>query len=124
MGGSALTEMAGALKAGTATPDEAKKAGEAALANLQKKGDDLVGKAGTWSIISIVIRVAGLLCLVAGILFLVNKAKVFGIIAPAVGIVAEILLFVTMAFNIVGLIRILVYAFGAFAATKIGEQKA
>ena len=99
--------------------DDLKKISEAAGKDLQK---GIAASASYIGVASIIIRVGGLLCIVAGILFFVNKAKVFGFIAPAVGIVGEILLFVFLAFNIFGLVKILIYAFGAIAATKVGEQ--
>jgi hypothetical protein len=115
---------AGSAASKNLTADDIKKAGEAARADLEKTGAGLKAAVGNIAWISIVIRIAGLLCLVAGILFFVNKAKMFGFLAPAVGIIAEILLFVMMAFTIVGLVKILIYAFGLIAATKVGEQKA
>jgi len=121
--GTAGLEAAGALGGKATTPEEAKKllAGAAAqLADAEK----LAKSANTIGNISLVIRLAGLLCIVAGILFFVNKGKIFGFIAPGVGILAEIALIAVMAFTTMGLVKILVYAFGIFAATKIGEQKA
>jgi hypothetical protein len=87
-----------------------------------------VGKAGAtvkaMFIPGIVILVAGILCIIAGIMFFVNKAKILGFLAPGVGIIGEILFIVMVGFGIGAIIKIVLYAFGAFAATKIGEQKA
>jgi hypothetical protein len=118
--GSALGEARSALQNKNASEADLKKVGEGQLKDLEK----MAGRAGSIGVASIVIRVGGLLCLIAGILLLVNKAKVFGIIAPCVGIVGEILLFVMLAFNVFGLVKILIYAFGAFAATKVGARGA
>lgn len=69
-----------------------------------------------------VILVGGIMAIVAGILFFVNKAKVFGFVAPGVGILGEVLFFALVGFNTVGLIKILLLGFCGFAATKIGED--
>ncbi len=119
--GSALSGVGSALQNKNVTADDIKKAAErAGGANLEK----MAKAASSLTYVSILIRVAGLLCLVAGILFFVNKAKIFGFIAPAVGIIAEIALMAMMAFTIVGVVKILIYAFGLIAATKVGQPSA
>jgi hypothetical protein len=42
--------------------------------------------------------------------------------APGIGILGEILFFALVAFNIPGLIKLLIYGFGIFAATKVGTE--
>ncbi len=116
--GSALSGVGSALQNKNASADDLKRAAEqTGGANLEK----MAKSAASLTYVSILIRVAGLLCLVAGILFFVNKARIFGFIAPGVGIVAEIALMVMMAFTAVGLVKLLVYAFGAIAATRVGQ---
>jgi hypothetical protein len=79
--------------------------------------------AGTGLMVSgVVILLGGLLSLVAGILMLTNKAKIFDLVAPGVGIIGEILFFAMVAFNIAGVIKILILAFCAIAATKVGAE--
>jgi len=118
--GSALGSMGATLRNKNATAEDIKRAAESAGgANLEK----IAKSAASLGWISIMIRVAGLMCLVAGILFFVNKAKIFGFIAPGFGIIAEILLFVMMSFTIIGLVKILIYGFGALAATKVGAAQ-
>lgn len=118
--GSAIGDAATALQNKNVKPEDLKNVGSEQIKDLEKMSQS----AGSIGIASIIIRLGGLLCIVAGILFFVNKAKIFGMIAPCVGIVGEILLFVMLAFNIFGLVKILIYAFGAIAATKIGAQNA
>jgi hypothetical protein len=116
----AAAEMSAKLAAetGAKMDPEAKKALEEAQA---KAGS--MGSMGSGVLISgIVILVGGILCIVAGIMFFVNKGKAFGFLAPGVGIIGEIMFFVLVAFNIIGLIKILILAFTAFAATKIGSE--
>jgi hypothetical protein len=113
----AAAEMSAKLatEAGAKMDDEAKKA----LADAQAKA----GSLGSGVLISgIVILVGGILCIIAGIMFFVNKGKAFGFLAPGVGIIGEIIFFVLVAFNIIGLIKILILAFTAFAATKVGAE--
>lgn len=113
---------------------------EGASADLQQElkvsgvrttgGDKTISKAmgkaentGTGLLVSgVVILLGGLLSLVAGILMLLNKAKLFGFIAPGVGIIGEILFIAMVTFNVVGVIKILILAFCAFAATKVGAE--
>ena len=83
------------------------------------------GSVGSLALVAgAVILVGGILCFVAGILFLVNKARIFGFIAPGVGILGEILFFALLAFNILGLVKILILGFTAFAATSIEAEDA
>jgi len=116
--GAALGDMGKALQNKNVKPEDLKNVGAEQIKDLEKMSQS----AGGITIASIIIRVGGLLCIVAGILFFVNKAKIFGFIAPAVGIIGEIALFIVLAFNIFGLVKILIYAFGAFAATKVGAE--
>lgn len=113
----AAAEMSAKLAAetGAKMDPEAKKALEEAQAKAGSMGSGVL-------VAGIVILVGGILCIVAGIMFFVNKGKMFGFLAPGVGIIGEILFFVLVAFNIIGLIKILILGFAAFAATKIGAD--
>ena len=102
------------------------KAAESAGAKVDAEAQKALAKAssaGSGLMISgIVILLAGILSIVAGIMFFVNKGKAFGFLAPGVGIIGEILFFALVAFNIAGVLKIVVYAFAMFAATKIGAE--
>ena len=113
----AAAEMSAKLAAETGAKIDpyAKKALEEASAKASSMGSGVL-------IAGIVILVGGILCIIAGIMFFVNKGKAFGFLAPAVGIIGEIVFFVLVAFNILGLIKVLILAFTAFAATKIGAD--
>jgi hypothetical protein len=123
IGGAAVGQVG---KMGNAAAELAKASGGKVDAKAQAELDKALaqGKSvGSGLLVSgIVILLAGILCIVGGIMFFVNKAKAFGFLAPAVGIIGEILFFVMVGFNIAGVIKILIYAFGAFAATKIGAE--
>jgi hypothetical protein len=117
--GSAIGAATKALDKKGTGDDIKRAAAQAGLADLEK----MAAKASSLTAVSLIIRVAGLLCLVAGILCFVNKAKMFNIIAPAIGILAEVVLIAMMAFTTVGLVKIIVYAIGLFGATKVGESQ-
>jgi hypothetical protein len=124
-GGCSLIGGAAVNKLGDASSALSKAAAEAGAKVDVEAQKALAKAAGTGSglfISGIVILLAGILCIVGGIMFFVNKGKAFGFLAPAVGIIGEILFFVMVGFNIAGVIKILIYAFGAFAATKIGAE--
>lgn len=104
-----------AAESGAKMDPEAKKAMEEGMAKASSMGSGAL-------ISGIVILAGGILCIIAGIMFFLNKGKAFGFLAPGVGIIGEILFFALAAFNVVGLIKILILAFTAFAATKIGAD--
>lgn len=123
--GGGLMSKAGDLQA--AAQEAAKEAGsnvKVTMTDEQKKALADAGSTGTGLFVSgIVSTIGGLLCIIAGIMFFVNKGKMLGFLAPGVGIIGEILFIVMVTFSIVGVIKILAYAFAAFAATKIGADQ-
>ena len=109
-------ELAKAAQQAGAQVDQ--KAAAEAAAQLAK-----AGSAGTGLMVSgVVILLGGILCIVAGIMFFMNKGKMLGFVGPGVGILGEIIFFAMVAFNIGGLIKLLLLGFSGFAATKIGES--
>jgi hypothetical protein len=119
IGGGAASKM---TDAASALSKAAQDAGGKVDPEAQKALAKASGMGGGLMISGVVILVGGLLCIIAGIMFFVNKGKAFGFLAPGVGIIGEVLFFVLAAFNVVGLVKILILAFCAFAATKIGAE--
>ncbi|MCA9671511.1 MAG: hypothetical protein KC503_38200 [Myxococcales bacterium] len=109
--GSAMSRLAKSSGAKVRMSRQARRA----LAKASNMGQGLF-------ISGIVILAGGILCIIAGIMFFVNKGKMFGFLAPGVGIIGEVVFFAMVVFNIGGLIKIILLGFSAFAATKIGEQ--
>jgi len=106
--------MKAAQKAGAKV--DAKAAADAAAAF--EEGSNL---GSGFRIAGIVILIGGILCVVAGILFLVNKGKTFAFAAAGIGILGEIIFFALVVFNVPGVLKLALLAFSGFAATKIGE---
>jgi hypothetical protein len=124
-GGCSVFVGGAASKLSGAAAEMAKEAAKDPNVKVKVDEDALAkaGSTGSGALVSgIVILVGGLLCIIAGIMFFLNKGKMFGFLAPGVGIIGEILFFVMVAFNVVGLIKILILGFAAFAATKIGAD--
>jgi len=119
IGGAAVGKMGDAA---SALSKAAAEAGAKVDVEAQKALSKAAGTGSGLLVSGIVILLAGILCIVAGIMFFVNKGKAFAFLAPGIGIIGEILFFVMVGFNIAGVIKILIYAFGAFAATKIGAE--
>ena len=103
-----------AAKAGGSVNNKAAEEAAKALSQASSAGTGLM-------VSGIVILLAGILCVVAGIMLFTNKGKMFGIAAGGLGILGEVIFFAMVAFNIGGLIKILLYGFAAFASTKVGE---
>jgi hypothetical protein len=111
-----------AQKAGTQMDEQTRKQFEDAKANAAK-----AGAAGSGMMISgIVILIAGVLGIVGGILLFVNKGKPVVMAGAGLGIVGDILsialVSATGMWVVTSILRILMYGFGGFAATKIGQQ--
>jgi len=68
----------------------------------------------------VVMLIAGALSIIAGVLFFVNRGRAIGFLAPGVGVIGEVLFFALESFAILGVVKMLVYAFSMFAATRIG----
>ena len=69
------------------------------------------------------ILLSGLLCFIGGLLCLMNQAKVFCIMAPAVAILGEILSLALVGFSMVAfIVKILIAGFGILGATKISAD--
>lgn len=114
-------------KGGDVAAQMAKAAAESgAKVKIDKEAQEAMDKvsgAGSGLMISgVIILIAGILCIVAGIMFFVNKGKGFCMVAPGIGVLGEILFFALVAFNIAGVIKLLIYGFGIFAATKVGAE--
>lgn len=89
-----------------------------------RRGVARVGAAGTGMLVSgLVIFLSGVLCIVAGILLLADKGKVFGFLAPGVAIVGEVLS-LAMGVSILwwSVLKILVFGFAGFTATRVGRE--
>ncbi|MBW2735924.1 MAG: hypothetical protein JRH20_26355, partial [Deltaproteobacteria bacterium] len=69
----------------------------------------------------IISLIAGILCIIAGIMFFLNKGKMLGFIAAGVGILGEVVFIAMVTFSIILVIKILLYAFAGFAGTKVGQ---
>ena len=89
---------------------------------------DEAGAAGSRILVSgVVIFLGGILSVVSAVLFFVNTAKILGFLAPAVGIVGEILFFALVTAGtlalVVGGVKILMFTFAGVAATRIGVRE-
>lgn len=108
------TELAKAAK----TSGTNVKMNKEAMKNLKKAGG-----MGTGFLVSgIVILLAGIFCIIAGIMLFLNKGKTLAFIAGGLGILGEVIFIVMIAFGIGAIIKIALYAFGAFAATTVGKN--
>jgi hypothetical protein len=117
-----LGDAAGGLADVAAKLQEAAKQAGAKVTKSEIKVN--VPNTGKLKIVGIVTMVAGLLAILAGVMFFINKAKILGFLAPGVGIVAEVLSILFIGFHVVTLVKILILGFCGFAATKIGAAKA
>jgi hypothetical protein len=69
-----------------------------------------------------VILLAGVLAIVAGIMAFMRRGRLMGLVASGVGALGELLFFALVGFNIVGLVKILVYGFAVLAVTRTSAQ--
>ena len=90
-------------------------------AELDAALDDLAAQA-KWLIVSgAVIAVGGVLCLVAGILFFLGRARILAPVGCGVGLLGELLFWVLVSFNWAGLIKLPIYGFAIFAARQVAR---
>lgn len=118
----AVVHMQRAIESKNIKPKDLKKVEPQQIRDLESAAGKLESRKSGITMASVIIRLGGLLCVISGILFFLNRAKLLGFIAPGIGIVGELVLFVVLSFNVFGLLKILMYGFGAFAATKLNRE--
>jgi hypothetical protein len=128
IGGACSTLLGGATTAATSKIEKTMtKEEKAKLAKADKTGEGAkayatVKAAGTGLLINgIASLIGGLLCFIAGIMYFLNKGKILGFIGAGIGIVGEVAFLVMIGMGILTIVKIVLYAFGGIAATKVGE---
>jgi hypothetical protein len=95
--------------------------GDEAQQELDAALDTLAAQA-KWLIVSgAVIAVGGVLCLVAGILFFLGRARTLAPVGCGVALLGELSFWVLVSFNWAGLIKLPIYGFAIFAARQVGR---
>jgi hypothetical protein len=74
-------------------------------------------------ICGVVVLAGGLLCTVAGVLLLLQRGRLFCLIATGTAVAGELLFFALVTFNLVGLVKIAAFGFGGFCATLIHRPR-